>query len=153
MKSKWTLELISWGITLVLLVLILLPIYTSIGGDYLFYIENIVSIVIFTTFTRWIFLLRHTFFGWDKKVKTILIFLMIPLFFICYDNIIDFQAYIDENDIMSMLSSLSTAEMPKMAKYIQYQYIFFGVGAIICVVIMPFRMILSIWRQINRGTV
>ena len=153
MNKKLTFELLWWVITGIIVVLVLLPIYTSIGSDYNFYIENIVSVVIFVTLSRWIFLLRHTFFGWNKKVKLALIFLMIPIFFICYDNMIDFRSFLDEENVMAMVKSLPTPEQPKMAKYIQYQYIFFGTGAIMTVFMVPFRMVLSIWRQINKGTV
>jgi len=153
MDKKLTFELLWWAITILVVLLILLPIYNSIGTDYHFYIENIVSIVVFITLARWMFLLRHVFFGWNKKVKLVLIFLMIPLFFICYDNMIDFRSFLDEENIMAMMQSLPTAEQPKMAKYIQYQYIFFGTAAIMTVIMLPFRMVMSIWTQINKGTV
>lgn len=153
MNNKWSLELIGWGITLVVVLLILLPIYQSTGGDFLFYIENIASIVIFMTLARWIFLLRHTFFGWNKRIKAALIFLMIPLFFICYDNLIDFQAYVDEIGINTMLGSMGAEEQKSMARYIKFEYVFFGTAAIICVLFMPIRMIISLWRQVNKAKV
>jgi len=153
MNKKLTFEILWWVITAVIVALVLLPIYSSISSDYHFYIENVASVVIFVTLSRWMFLLRHTFFGWNKKVKLALIFLMIPLFFICYDNMIDFRSFLDEENVMAMVQSLPTPEQPKMAKYIQYQYIFFGTGAIMTVIMLPFRMVLSIWRQINKGSV
>lgn len=153
MKSKVILEIVWWVSTIVLAFLIILPIYTAVGDDFLFYIENVVAIVVFATLTRWLFVLRHTFFGWNIKVKVVILFLMIPLFFICYDNLIDFQSYIDEEDIMNMVKSLPTLEQPKMAKYIKYEYVFFGVAALMTILMTPFRMVISVWRQLNKGTV
>lgn len=153
MNNKVTFELLWWVATVVIAALVILPIYLSAGSGYLFYIENVVSIIVFITLSRWIFLLRHTFFGWNKRVKAALVFLMIPLFFICYDNLIDFQAYIDEQDINFMLTEVPTADVPGLARYIRYEYIFFGTAAVITVFMIPFRMVMSIWRQINRGTV
>ena len=153
MNNKLTLELVWWLITLVVSVLVILPIYLSIGGDYLFYIENVVSVIVLITLARWILTLRHNFFSHNKKVKLVLIFAMIPLFFICYDNLIDFQAFADEYDLNTMLGKLDSNGQVSMAKYIKYEYIFFGTGAIMCTVFIPFRMVISLWRQINKGTV
>lgn len=153
MNNKLSLEIIWWITTLIVTAIIILPIYLAIGTDYLFYIENIVAIVIFITLSRWILMLRHTLFGWNKKIKVFILFAMIPLFFICYDNLVDFQSFIDEQDIYSMLNILSTAEKPKLAKYIRYEYLFFGTGAMICIVIIPFRMVISIWKQVNKGVI
>ncbi len=153
MNKKWSLEIVWWIITLIVVVLVLLPIYTTSGEEYLFYSKNIISIVVFITLSRWLFLLRHTLFGWSRKVKFALIFMMIPLFFLCYSNLFDFQYYIDEYDIMSMLKSVPTKEKPAIARYIKYEYIFFGTGALITIFMIPFRMIMSLWTQTNRGTV
>jgi len=153
MNNKLTLEIVWWVSTFVLALLVILPIYTSVGLDFMFYIENILSIVVFVTLARWLFLLRHTFFGWNKKVKVVILFLMIPLFFICYDNLIDFQAYIDEQDIMTIVKSLPNEDQLSMAKYIRYEYVFFGVAALMTIIMTPFRIVISVWRQINKGTV
>jgi len=153
MQSKLLLELVWWLITLVLAVLVILPIYLTIRGDYLFYIENVLSIVLLITLSRWILLTRHTFLANKNKINLIILFAMIPLFFICYDNIVDFLAYIDEENISSMLTKLSPDRQVQMGKYIKYEYMFFSVAAMMCVVFIPFRMTLSIWRNINKGTV
>jgi hypothetical protein len=40
-----------------------------------------------------------------------------------------------------------------MIAYIRNQMFFFGMGSILSCVLLPFRLILSIWRGRNRGTV
>ncbi|MBK8632080.1 MAG: hypothetical protein IPN72_00345 [Saprospiraceae bacterium] len=41
-------------------------------------------------------------------------------------------------------------EASAMAKYARYQYLFFGTGAIMVLVLLPLRMIRSIWRVTNK---
>ena len=153
MNNKWSLELIWWLVTAIVVVLLMMPIYTSIGSHYPYYIPNIFFIVIFITFTRYMFLLKHTFFSHITWIKAILVFLPIPLFFYAMDALYDFQRFLDEEGVVSILGNLSSDDQYKLAKYIQYQKLFFGAGAIITLILLPFRMVVSMWRVRNRGTV
>jgi len=153
MNKKIVLEIIWWLATAVILMLILLPIYTEVGAKYDFYASNIFFIVLFVTFTRWIFLTKHTFFADNKTLKLIFIFLPIPLFFYAMDSLYDFQDYMDQDNYIQMLNHLTPDAAMDMFKYIKYQYLFFGTGSIFVIFLMPIRMIVSIWRKMNRGTV
>ena len=153
MQSKLTLELVWWIVTAVIVVLVLLPIYQGIGIDYPFYIPNIVFIIVFVTFTRYMFLTRHTFFSHTTWVKVIFIFLPIPIFFYAMDALYDFQRFLDEKGAISLMNNLNTEDQYQLAKYIRYEKLFFGTGAMITIFLMPMRMIVSIWRVRNRGTV
>ena len=153
MKSKAILELVWWVATAVLVLLFMLPIINFIGDKYLFYTPNIFLIVMFITFTRYIFLLKHTLISQSKAFKLILIFLPIPLFLYAIDSLFDFQDFIDQGGHIQMLSHLLPDTAMDISKYIQYQFIFFGTGAIMVIFLMPIRMIISIWRGINKGTV
>jgi len=132
--------------------ILMLPIYTALGTSYPYYVPNIIFIVIFITFTRYIFLVKYTFFADIAWVKIVLIFLPIPIFFYCIDALYDFQRFLDEEGVISILEGLHVDDQYTLSKYIRYQKILFGTGAIITLIMLPIRMIISLWRRKNRGT-
>ena len=153
MDVKWKLEVLWWMITAIIMVLIITPIYTSIGYDYPFYLANVLFVIVFVTFTRYIFLLKYTFFSHNSWIKVFFVFLPIPLFMYFIDSMYDFQKFLDEEGLISIMDKLSAKNQISLSKYIQYEKLFFGTGAIITLVLLPIRMIVSIWRVRNRGTV
>ena len=114
---------------------------------------SIFFIILFITFTRIIFLLKHTLFSHNKILKLILIFAPIPLFFYSIDALFNFQDFIDRGGHIEMLNHLNPDTAMDISRYIKYQFVFFGTGAIIVIILFPIRMIISIWRGINKGTV
>lgn len=146
-------EGIWWLITAVIVLLLMTPIYTGLGMKYPFYTSNIAFIVIFITFTRYMFLLRFTFFSHIIWIKAILIFLPIPIFIYFIDSLYNFQRFLDEDRLNSIMKGLHVNQQYSLAKYIRYEMLFFGTGAMVTVIMMPIRMIVSIWRVRNRGTV
>jgi len=77
----------------------------------------------------------------------------LPLFAYIVQSIHNFQSFIDENGIAALLPDLDFEEQGRMAEFIQTEYIFFGVGAIIAIIVLFFRLIISIWRFRNKGTI
>lgn len=152
-NTRIQIELLWWLFTIILTLFVILPIYTSVGESYPFYMENIISVIVFITFTRWIFLLAYTPFARVRWVKLGLIFLPIPLFFYLLNGLYDFQNVIDNTGFDFMFSGMNTDDYLNMLNYIKYEYIFFIVGAMITLFLLPVRMIVSIWRVINRGTI
>ncbi len=69
------------------------------------------------------------------------------------DNIYDFQAFLDEQGLYTILDKLSVEKQRSLGSYIKTQMIFFWTAAVISSVLLPIRMIISLWRQRNRGTV
>lgn len=153
MNNKWTFSIISWVITIVVVLIVLLPVYSQIGDNYRFYIENIAFIILFLTFTRFIFLTKHHWFSHSTWFKTIAIFAVIPILFYCVDNLWDFQRFLDEEGINSILTNVSNDEQPSLGKYIKAQMSFFGASAFITSFLLPFRMLHSMWRLKHRGKV
>jgi len=151
-QRKILLEIIGWVITAVVIILVLLPIYTSIGDRYPFYMENIAFIVVAITFGRYIFLLKHHWLSAAKWIKILFIFLPIPLFFYLMGWFYDFQAYSDEVGLGAMLTDLSYVSQNNLGKYIRAEMILFWSAAFLANLYMPIRMIMSLWREINKGT-
>jgi hypothetical protein len=152
MKFEWQVELVSWIITGILTAAVLLPILRNVP-DFEYLVYNITSIVVFITLIRYIFLLRFVPFKRFAPVKAILIFVTIPLFVYLMDGLSEFQNALDENGTYSMVAHLDIDKQIPLSKYIRSEMIFFGVGALISSAILPFRMIISIWRVLNRNTV
>jgi len=153
MNSKMVLELVWWIASAIIVVLFLLPIINFVGERYPFYQPNIFFILLFVTFTRYIFLLKHTLIAHSKWIKLVLVFLPIPLFLYSIDALFNFQDFLDKGDHIKMLSHLLPDTAMNISKYIKYQFIFFGTGSILVLFLLPIRMIISIWRGINKGTV
>ncbi len=154
LNLKIRLEIIWWIITALVVVGILYPIVSSVD-NYQFLIENIVFIVVLITLTRYIFLLKHTFLAKINWLKLVLIFLCIPLLAYLFQSVNNFQTFLDnllDTDWENAFGSGSHDQQNKMHSYIRAEMLLFGVGAIIVSFLFPIRMVISIWRQINRGT-
>lgn len=146
------LELMWWLITLLVLAGVLLPIYLNIG-NFPFYRLNIVVIICFITLFRHIFLLQHTFLAHREVWKIIIVFLCIPLVFYLVQELNYFQTYIDEQGVENLVGKRPVDKQMQWVNFVQNEILLFGVGAVITAVILPFRLILSVWRGRNRGTV
>jgi heme/copper-type cytochrome/quinol oxidase subunit 2 len=153
MNKKILLELIWWVITAIIVILIMFPIYNTVGDSYEFYLPNIFLITLFVTFTRYIFLLKYTLFANNKKIKVVLIFIPILFFFYAMNSLFNFQDYIDKDEHIQMLSHLSPDKAIEISKYIKYQFLFFGTGGMLVIFLFPIRMIISVWRSINTNRV
>ena len=150
MALKIKAELLFLMITILVCITIMWPIYKEYETKYLFYNYNISFIILFVTLTRYIFLLRYTPFSHYKPIKIGLIFICIPLFLFLIDGMYEFQRFLDEEGFESISQSLHSQNM---AKYTRYQYLFFATGALVTLFMTPFRMIISLWRQHNKGTI
>jgi len=153
MNSKWSFSIVSWIISLVITAIVIIPIYTQIGDQYQFYFENIAFILIFLTFSRYIFLTKHHWFSHKDWVKVIFIFGVIPVLLYIVDNLWDFQRFIDEDSIRSIMGNIEADDQTSLAKYIRAQMTFFGAAAFIASIVLPLRMINSMWRVRHRGKV
>lgn len=151
-KSQFLVEGLFWLVTIVVVCLIMLPIYNN-GIDFQFWVYNILFIVITLAFARYIFFLKHMPFSHFTPLKLIFIFTALPLIILLMDGITAFQAYHDEVGLQELVKHLSVDDQNGMMKYIKTEYIFFGVSSIICSLILPIRMIISLWRVRNKGTV
>lgn len=145
-------ELLWWGLSLLLAGVVLYPIWDNVQ-DYPFWGYNFLYIILFITYSRYLFQLRHTWLAGLFWVKLIFIFTAIPVTFLLIEGINTFQVHLDEVGIESFLGHLQYDQQSSMATYIRTQMLFFGTGAVITSAIWPLRLVISIWRMRNRGTV
>lgn len=152
MTNKLLLEILWWLITGLVTFAVLYPIYTTLDS-YRFGWINVIYIFTFITLTRHIFLLQLTFLANQEKAKLAIIFLAVPAVFLLIQELTLFQSYINREGLGSLVGALPYDRRTNMINYIRNEMFFFGVGAIISSIVLPFRLILSIWRVRNRGTV
>src|SRR5690606_24809225 len=138
--------------TLILVAGVLYPILSK-TDDYPFLAVNIVFIVVFVTFTRYIFLLKHTFLAKQQLLKIGIVLISIPVIFMLIHQINIFQTFLDENGIEGLAGDLPFGQREKVAKFIRAEMLFFGVGSVISSILLPIRLVVSVWRTRNRGTV
>ena len=146
------LELTWWVITAVVVWAVLAPIDKAMYW-WPFRTWNIIFIISLVTLTRHVFLLEHTFLAKQQVWKIALLLLMFPATFMFINGVSDFMGFIEEKTWDPMTGHLPALEKLSIEKYIWNEMMFFGVGSILTAPIFAARMMQSIWRTRNRGTV
>ncbi len=154
LKLKLTLEAFWWIATAIIILVVLLPIFQTFK-IHPFLKSNILFILVFITFTRYIFLLKNTFLARIRPIKILLIVACLPLTFYLISLVYDLQMFLDENGKQALMipeymkDGLTAKKQENVINYMRSEMLFFGVGSIITSMLMPLRMILSIWRTYN----
>jgi len=143
------LEFVWWLITAIVAMTILLPICIEVE-NYPFFWDNLLFIVAFITFTRLIFFLRYSLIADKKKIKAALFFISIFIVFMLVQKVNQFQIDIDENGIDAMLGNSISDNRQGLMNYIRQEMLFFGVGGAISGILLPFRLMKSIWQDFNK---
>jgi hypothetical protein len=151
-RLKSQLEIIWWGFTAIVVLAVLLPIWLQ-THDFPFYLENMAFIVIAITFTRYAFLLRHTFIARMLWPKLFILAISAILIFILIMALGDFTNFLDEKGLQLLVDHLPIQKQYRVMKYIQGEMTFFGVASVFSAFLLALRMLVSIWRIRNRGTV
>lgn len=146
------LEIVWWIITGLVIAAVLYPIQKAMYV-WPFRGWNIIFIVVLLTFGRYVFLLKHTFLAKRQVLKIALLVLMFPLTFALVDGLHAFMNYIEENTWDTLTGHLPAAQKTSIEQYIWSEMLFFGVGSVIAAPVFAGRLMMSIWRTRNRGTV
>jgi len=141
-----------WILAMLLLpVISLWPIYSN-ELDYPFYLNNFVFILTPIFFLRYIFFIKFTFIENTLIPKILFIPLAIVLIIYSYRGFNEFVNFYNDNGIFYSLEKFDLKKQDFLSTYINRQYIFFAVLSMIVSIIMPFRMLISVWRVYNKGT-
>jgi len=114
---------------------------------------NAIFVVALITLTRYIFLLEHTFLAKKQVLKVVLLVLMIPLTFVFVHGLHGFMNFIQEKTWDPLTGHLPPADKKAIEDYIWTEMLFFGAGSVIAAPVFAGRLMLSVWRTHNRGTV
>jgi len=145
-------EVIWWIATFVVLFMVMRPITGQIYG-YTFRTGNIFLVITTITCGRYLFLLPHTLIAKLQWIKLILMFLCIPVLFYSIRQLSQFHTFADNLGIQSIVRHLPDSRQQGIIRYIRTEMIVFGVGSIVGSVGLAVRLLISIWRYRNRGTV
>jgi hypothetical protein len=145
------LEILWWLFTLILVIIVMLPIYLN-THNFPFYLPNILYIVIFVTFARYTFLLRYTLIAKTFWPKFLILAGSAILTFVLIMSLGDFSNYLEEKGLQTLVDHHPVKKQYSVMRYIQKEMIFFGVASALSAVVLPMRMLLSIFRMYNHGT-
>jgi hypothetical protein len=151
-KQKIKAEITWWLLTAAVTILVLSPIWLKVTA-YPFYWQNILFIVIFITFARYILLFRLSLIAHTKWLKVFIILSSVLFVFVLMTAMQDFRNYMDERGLQTLVDDLNVYQQTRIIRYIKQEMIFFGVGSIITCILLPMRMIVSLWRMKNSGRV
>ena len=147
-QLKQRLEAIWWAFTLILIIAVMTPLWIN-KITFPFLWINVLFIIIFVTFTRYIFLLKHTL--WARKMwpKFLILGGSVILIFVIITAMGDFNNYVEEVGLQTLVDHLPQERRYPLIRYIQTEAIFFGVGSALAAAFFPIRMLISIWRIRN----
>ncbi len=152
LKQKFVAELLWWIITAIVIAMVLYPI-TLNTINFPFYFENALLITVFITFSRYIFFLPISFIARMKWIKVFIIASAVFIFFILTMALGDFRNFMDEEGLQTLVIHLHVNKQTSVINYIKNEMIFFGVGSSLTTILLAMRMIVSLWRMRNSGTV
>lgn len=152
LKSELGLKVIFeivWNIFICLVCFFIVwPIVQAVS-DYPFLWVNIAFIIIFLSFSRYIFFLKYTYLSKSYIYKLLLLTISGLLFFLLFYSFTNFRNFMDEQGLQSLFEHLSAEENFKLTRYVKGETIFFGVGSILVSAMLPVRLLISVWRQYN----
>ncbi|MBX2893226.1 MAG: hypothetical protein KF734_20105 [Saprospiraceae bacterium] len=146
------LEVVWWVATLFVAWAVLYPIRKAMHV-WPFEWWNVAFVIVLITLSRYIFLLKHTFLAQKQMLKVALMLLMVPLIFILINGLHSFMNFVEEKTWDPLTGHLPPDDKQAIEHYIWGEMLFFGAGSIISAPIFAGRLLLSIWRTHNRGTV
>lgn len=146
------LEIVWWFVTAIVAWAVLYPIHKAMHV-WPFQWWNIAFVVALITLARHIFLLKHTLLAKNQMLKVALILLMVPLTFVFVGGLHAFMNFIEEKTWEPLTGHLPPADQASIEKYIWGQMLFLGIGSIVAAPVFAVRLMLSVWRTHNRGTV
>ncbi|MEN9612865.1 MAG: hypothetical protein RLZZ628_3679 [Bacteroidota bacterium] len=148
LEPKSLLEIVWWVTTTVIVAGVMFPIWKDFP-QFPFQITNILFVIAFVTFTRYAFLLKHTFLIDKQRLKIGFVALtgLTVLYFVNYIN--DFSQYIDQNDVLKIMKNVDAEKRDNLMSYIKNEMLFFGIGSIIAAIVLAGRLAVSVWRWHN----
>ena len=150
-KNKILLEIVWWIVTAVILTVVMFPIWKNFP-DFKFNITNVVYVICFITFTRYTFLLKHTFLADWERGKIAFVLCVFALSGILMVQLQDFNVWYDNGDPDILLATVKKEGVrPSLLEYIKTEFVLFSVASIISAFVLAGRLLVSVWRLRNRG--
>jgi len=149
-RTKLITSLLWVLFTALLIAIVLWEIYSN-NIDYPFYFNNILFIVALMFFVRCIFMIKYSFIENTIFPKLIIMPLGIFMGMYMYMGLNYFIEYYQSNGIYYSVQQFPLEKQYFLGSYIRSEYMFFGIAALVSSIIIPFRMLISVWRVFNKG--
>ena len=148
MKQRFIRFNILWyALVIVLYLLLVFPIYSSIGYSYPFYLVMLYFVFFSGVSVHLLFFLEYSDTFKKIYLKGVFIFLVPFILLLLIDNYIQFVGFGENFGYQSILQNLNPNDQLSLSNYIRNSTLFFAVVSIIGVGLIPIKMIRSIWRQ------
>ena len=131
-----------------LVVILLAPIWQA-QVEYPFYVKNTAFIIIGVMLVKHIFFLKYTWLNNFQKLKILFIPLSIPMILILIRTLNSFTAFADQVALAELMPDLSFERQRFLSRYIKAEFIIVAVVAISAGILFPFRLLVSVWREVN----
>ena len=151
-SKKVQLEILWWCFTIILAFAAVFPILRN-APAFPFIRLNALLIILGLTFTRYIFLLKHSLIARKSKWKMVVIAVSTILVFVLITSIGNFNSYLKEEGLQGLLDHLPFSQQLSMLRYMKNEMIFFGVVAVLSAIFLPIRLVISLWRTRNTNKV
>lgn len=152
LRYKLSLEAMWWLATAIIVGLVMYPILSATTRHPAPW-QNIAYIVAAVTFSRYLFLLPTTLIAKNQRSKVIFMFICLPLIPVFWVWLTEFRSFIDERNVEDLLPDVMPEDHAGLLGYLNSEMIFFCMAAIISAILLPIRLVISLWRTYNRGTV
>ena len=145
-------ELLFLLLAAVLSFVLVFPIIQS-NVDFPFLAKNIFLAMTAVLLFKHIFLLKFTWLNRFQKLKIAIIPFSIPFILVMVRMLNGFTTFADEMPLADMMQDVPYERQLFLARYIKIEYVAVAVMAISAGIILPFRLLISIWREVNRKDV
>lgn len=142
------LELLFIVLAIVLAGFLVFPIWYA-GIDFPFYAKNVLLAIAGVLLIKYLFFLKHTWLNQYQKIKIALIPLSVPLIFIFIRMMNQFNTFMDEMPLADLMMDMPYEEQRFYAQYIKVEYVAVAVTAVVGSILLPFRLLVSVWREVN----
>jgi hypothetical protein len=143
-----SLEIVWWIVTALVAVIILFPMWYLLPS-WPFNASNVLFIAVLITFSRYLFLLEHTFLAKRQVLKFIIFILLFPITFALIGQLNAFMIYIEEKTWEPLTGHLLPRTRRSIEGYAYGQMMFFATGSVVAAPLLAIKLISSIWRTHN----
>jgi hypothetical protein len=148
---SWSLEAQWLAATVLFTSLLILPIWIYLP-EFPFIWHLFYLVFWFLTAARYLFLLRFSPFGYWEIGKFLLMVVCLPVLLFSSSTIGECQTWIDERNLIEVSEAIQSMAT-KVSSYARTATIFFGSGAFVVSIVLPFYLAGSIWRSRNLNKV
>jgi hypothetical protein len=86
-------------------------------------------------------------------LKVLIVLISAPCIFVLVEMQNAFQTNLDNIGADYVTQGVKPENILHMVRYVKNEFTFFSVGSIMTALFFPIRMIISVWRLKNKGTV